>query len=178
MTFQVLEEQLHTKVQNCEIIADLKLSVDELGKISMGIKDSVKGSVPNFLRFMRRFPLCCLAHMVFYRIYSETDEFWMPWSESIGLKLDLNQQGQIGRCLREMLDSQHLSYDTDGQINITALDCQAGVQNRNLNGIFNILEGTDFHELNSLSYEITGTKSYLVHKSVERYAKNYRGSMV
>ena len=177
-TFQELEEQLHNKLSNCEIIADMKLTNNDLVRLRVGIKDAIKGSAFGFLNLMRKYPLCCLAHMVFFRIYSETDEFWTPWSSSINIELDNKHQGSIGRCFRDMLDKLNLKYDNDGQINIAALDCQAGVQDRNMAGIFHLLEGADFFELNSLAYEITGPKSYMVHKSVERYAKNYKGSMI
>ena len=42
-TFQEVEDQLQTRLANCEIIADLKLSYKELSKLSSGIKKKIKG---------------------------------------------------------------------------------------------------------------------------------------
>ena len=173
MTIQMLEDILKSKIVNCDIIADLQISTSTHEKLGKALSGSVSGDIRLYLKVMELYPLCCAAHMIFFRVYSESDDYWTSWSDSIGMSLDSNEQGLIGQKLRRILDINGFSYDDDGNVNISAIDCQAGIQNRNLHGIFNILDGAEYHELKSLVYDVTGSKSYTVHKAVERLAKNH-----
>ena len=174
MALKDFERSIKSRIDDCDIIADLELSPETFEEIGRDFKKMAAGDIRGLLRAMDLYPLSCVAHMVFFRVYAETDDFWTPWSDSLGIYLDVSEQGRVGQKLRRILDSRNFSYDKDGMINITALDCQAGVQNRNLNGVFNILNGVDYQDLNSITYEVNGAKSYYVHKSVMRFAGNHR----
>lgn len=177
MPFKTMEAILASKLKDCELWSDLHLTEEEYDilteKIRFGIPTTNR--YKGYLSFLTAYPVCAVTQIVYFTVYHYQDEFWTPWAQALDFEFDPAYTRSIGSKVIAAFQLHGFRYDEDGYKYITPIMCQAGIPYAHLDDLFDAVyaENRMTIDAEALVRDLSGWKSYMLHRPVQRFIREY-----
>ena len=177
MPLKTIEAILDSKLDHCELWSDLHLSEEEFDLLTKKINHAISGAnrYRGYLGVLSAYPLCTVTQLVYFTVYHYQDEFWTPWAQELGIDFDPAHARSIGAKVISVFKLRGFKFDEDGYKYITPIMCQAGIPYVHLDDLFDAVyaENRMTIDAEALVRDLTDWKSYMLHRSVQRFFREY-----
>lgn len=177
MPFKTMEAILDSKLKDCELWSDLHLTEEEYDILTEKIRDAIPTAnrYKGYLGVLSAYPLCAVTQIVYFTVYRYQDEFWTPWAQTLDFDFDPTYTRNIGSKVIAAFKMRGFRFDEDGYKYITPIMCQAGIPYAHLDDLFDAVyaENRMTIDAEALVRDLSGWKSYMLHRPVQRFLREY-----